>query len=360
MLLRALAALALLTTPLVAQVTDDEVRAAWKKLSREDQSEIVEWFSAECERLPTFQVGLMNYVFRELPQSRYDWPEAAQKLPLYDAQRHAPGQPIVRKWLKEDSRTVTKWKERVFAVAPARRLTSAWQYNYATGSVERLPGHADPERIFENGLAGCPVNLDLAEAVLERMLDDGSLRKEHAAFGHAYADRLGKAYPGVTLYDTWCSGAEQEMPDVECLGMVHDIFDDWDTWEAPVPESQHDPLYARLGEVFVKLRRQRGLRTALTRAYFSATPVMRDAYGPSTDRLHSLWDQHGSVPGKLLESLPADDDWNEWWEVKGKELDNQLELYQAGQVRRQTLVADADRVRRLLIGVMTEYGAFGG
>ena len=351
--------IALLAAPLWGQdVGDDDLREAWKGLSSEDRAEIAQWFSAECERLDTFQNGLMRHVFAALPKARFDWPEAPGAMPLYDPSEHAPAQPIVRKLLKPSSSKVRRWHERVFAGVPPRRLQTGWRYDYASGQVLRTGESFDPERIFENGLAGLPPDLDLAEAILERSLDDGRLREVHAAFAHGYADRLGKVYPGVTLYDVWCSGAQMEMPDVECLGIVHDLLDDWRTWAAPVPPTEHDRLYARIGEFFAQVRRHRGLRTALARAYLTGVPVMRDGYGPNTDRLHSLWDKHRSDPASLLEILPGeDDDWLDWWEATSKAVDDDLEAFKAGQNRRATLEQDAARVRRLLVGVMTEYGA---
>jgi len=341
-------------------VGDDAARAAWRKLSDEDRVEIAQWFSAECERLDTFQNALMKHVFRALPRARYDWPKAADELPLYDPKLHAPAQPIQRKLLKESSRELKRWRERVFAGAPPRRLVAGWRYDYSSGEVVRVGDEFDPERIFESGLSGLPPDLDLAEALVERVLDDGSLREVHSAFGHGYADRYGKAYPGVSLYDVWCSGAEMEMPDVECLGIVHDLYDDWDTWVAPVAEREHDALYARIGQEFAKARRHRGLRTALARAYLIGAPVMRDGYGPSTDRLHALWNRHKSDATALITDLPGhEEDWLDWWEATSKAIDDDPEVFRAGKVRAATLAADSARVRRVLIGVMTEYGALG-
>ena len=83
-------------------------------------------------------------------------------------------------------------------------------------------------------------------------MDDGSMKSVMTAFSHAYADRQGNAFPGITLYDAWSSGAEMEMPDVECLGIVHDLLDDWKTWKAPV--RKQESLYDAIGELFVKAR----------------------------------------------------------------------------------------------------------
>lgn len=339
--------------------SDEVVRAAWEALEHQDRIEIAQWFSAEAERLDTFQNALMAHVFAVHARARYDWPEAQPELPLYDPKKHAPAQVIPRRWLRENSSEVKRWKERVFAAVPERALLQGWRYDYPSASVVRLGDEFDPERVFHNGLAGLPPDLDLAEAIVESWLDDESLREVLTAFGHGYSDRNGKAYPGVTLYDVWCSGAQMEMPDVECLGIIHDVLDEWDRWVAPVDPRDHGELYQALGEIFAPARRHRGLRTALARTYLIGTPVMRDQYGPTTDRLHSLWDSCQSEPSKLIEQLPGSgEEWTEWFVALGQKVMKDPELMKAGQNRRLTLEADQARVRRVLVGVMTEYGAF--
>lgn len=339
-------------------VDDGEVRAAWRDQPPEDREEIARWFVAECQRLDTFQAVLMRYLIDQLERDRYAWDEAPERAPLYDAAKHAPGQPIERTWLPEDSPKVAAWQERVLSGVPERRLRIAWRYDWGTGEVVRVGPEFDAHRIFQNGLAGIPPDLDLAEALVERMLDDGRLREVHAAFGHGYADRRGKAYPGVTLYDVWCAGVHMEMPDVECLGIVHDVLDDWKTWKAPIPASRHDQLYGRLGEIFQSARRHRGMRTALARSYLQATPVMRDGYGPSIDRLHGLWELHESDPEALAKALPEEDEeWEEWWANLYFRIDKVVEVVEKARVRRRTLESNAGRVRGVLVAVMREYGA---
>ena len=61
------------------------------------------------------------------------------------------------------------------------------------------------------------------------------------------------------------------------------------------------------------------------------------------------------------ERLPEDvDAWLDWWEATSRKVDEDPKALRAGQVRRATLVADSERVRRVLIGVMREYGALDG
>ncbi len=363
-MLRMLLPTLILCFPALSQeVSETRLRDAWSALGKEDRIEIARWFSAECERLDTFQNTLMRFLFGRLERDRYDWPEAPEQPPLYDARRHAPAQPIQRTFLAEDSPAVKRWQKRLAASQPARKLRVAWSYDYAKGSVVRQAPIFDPERIFENGVAGFPPDLDLAQALVEQSLDDGSLSAIHAAFAHAYADRGGHAYPGMTLYDVWASGAQMEMPDVECLGIVHDILGEWKRWVAPVPPTEHEALYDLLGELFLRAYHHRSLREALARTYLQADPALPAALGPHCTRLHALWDRHASDPAALAKVLPGgpegpdESDWDGFWERLIQSVDGDEEALAAGVGRRATLAGDARRVRATLVRVMREYGA---
>ena len=340
-----------------ADPTDDELRTAWRALEPSDREEVAAWFTAEAGRMDTFQAGLMRHVYRSLETDRYAWPEAPERPPTYDPETHAPAQPIPRRFLDPDSRSVRAWTEEVFARNPPRRLASGWRYDYGARTVQRLAPIEDPERIFENGLAGFPPDLDLVEALVEQALDDGSQQAAHAAFGHAYADRDGRAYPGVTLYDALGSGLEIEMPDVECLGVVHDLLDDWDTWVAPVSPFQHDELYERIGALWLPASRHRELRRALARVYLSGDPALDGAWSLSLERLHAYWERASSDPAKLAAELPDTEEWEDWLREEGRAVDRDRKLRAAADVRRRTLAGDAVRVRATLVWVMREYGA---
>lgn len=337
---------------------DAVLRKAWRKLPAEERSEVAEWFAAEARALGTFQNQLLRFVMSSLDRDPYDWPEADDHGPLYDSREHTPAQVIRRRPLSPRSKRAKNWAEKVFAPAK-RRLISAWTYDYGTRSVQRLAPRVDPNRIFENALAGFPPDLDLAEALIERALDDGDQQKLLAGFAHAYADREGRAYPGVTLYDAWGSGLEIEMPDVECLGLVHDILDDWSTWTAPVPGKRQDALYAKIRDLFVQARNYRGLRSAFARTYLSGEPVLEAGYGPALDRLHGLWETFGSDPATLAGDLPGPAERNIWLARMGAEVEGDTARWQAGQARKATLVADRALVRAALERVMRESGALG-
>lgn len=335
--------------------TDAELRAAWNRMDAEQRADWVEWFRAEAEWLGTFQARLVAYVIESEPRDPGTWPEESPA-PTYDPKVHAPAQPIARRPMPPGA-AADRARDRWFAAIPQRRLKSAWRYDYPLGELRRARAEDEPTRVFENAIAGFPPGLDLAEALVERALDDGSQRATLTAFAHAYSDRTGKVVPGVTLYDVWCSGREMEMPDVECLGVLHDLKDDWKSYRAPVPERKQKALYDEIGALFVPAHRHRGLRCALARTYLSGEPVLRDGYQESLDRLHSLWDRADSTPSKLAEDVPASDDWQAFLEGLAEQCREDAALRKQGEVRRATLAADAARCRALAVRLLRE-GAY--
>lgn len=353
--------LSVLLAPALSQErepTDEALRAAWKRVAKEERGELAEWFASEARSLDALQSRLVRELFAALDRDPYDWPAAPDRPPLFDPTVHCPGDPIPRRWTSESSKK--DWLRRVFRLEPKRELAAAWRYDYGRGEVVRTADARDPERVFENALAGFPPDLDLAEALVERALDDGSLRAAHAAFGHAYADREGNAYPSVTLYDAWASGLEIEMPDVECLGIYHALAGDWKTYVAPIPGDRHDELYARIEELFVPVKAQRSLVQCLARAYLAAEPELPVLFVPHADRLHALWARFGT-PAALAADLPDDAaGLDGWLERRGAEVDSDARAWSAGQERKQELAEGARAVRATLVRVMREAGALGG
>jgi hypothetical protein len=335
---------------------DERLLQAWSYLTPAEQRDAADWLVGEAPSLGTFQAGLIRFGLT-LEENDIGLLPDAVATPVFDPEVHAPGLPIPRRWLDPDDRQARAQRELVFKRVPKSDLLRAWEYDWGRGQVVRLGGEDDAERLFENALRGFPPDLDLAQALVERALDDGAERSVHAAFAHAYTDRAGNVFPGVTLYDVWAWGGAMEMPDVDALGIVHMLDDDWKTWVSPVPDSQHDALYEHIAVSFVRGRRHRGLRTALAMTYLTGSAELRDGYPGHLDRLHSLWDVHSSLPSAVAAVIPAAEGWDEFLQRWSLEVDSSLELTMAGTRRRETLDADARQVRDLAARILTEMGA---
>jgi hypothetical protein len=332
--------------------TDEEVIAAWEKLEPEVQEELVEWFRSEVVWLDTFQNSLVRFCLENQPRDAGLWPIVGPGS-WYDPEVHAPAQPIARKRLSLTSKSLEKKREEFFFRVPERKLDSAFIYDYGEQELRRTQRLDDPDRIFRNALAGFPPDLDLAEALVEMWLDDGSQQATAEAFAHLYTDRSGRAYTGLTLYDAWASGANMEMPDVDTLGVIHDLEDDWKSYRAPVPERKHKQLYDQVGALFKDIQHHRGLRHAMAMTYLSGYPALRDGYGANLERFHALWDSTESTPEKLESELPDSEDWDSFLKKWIKTHDKSKKLKEAGITRRDTLHNDGLWVRHTMISVMT-------
>ncbi len=338
-----------------AEFTDEQVLAAWGKLDEPTREEIIEWFRVDLEYLDTFQKTLMKHVFSEESRDASEWPMYTDPTP-YDPALHAPAQPIKRKALDPDSALLKKKRKEFENRAPERKLISSWCYDYGTQSVQQMPGLLDKDRIFRNGLNGFHPGLDLAEALLEMQLDDGEWQAAASAFGHAYTDRSGNVYTGLTLYDAWASGTKMEMPDVDSLGIIHDLDDDWKSYTAPVSEGKQKKLYDAIAKHFESLHNHRGLRHALALTFFSGYPTMRDGYYPNLERLHSLWDQYNSTPADLKSKLPKASRWEGFLKTLVRKYDKSKKQRDEAEKRRDTLHNDGLWVRQTLVNIMLRAG----
>ncbi|MBL6720188.1 MAG: hypothetical protein ISQ08_02145 [Planctomycetes bacterium] len=337
--------------------TDEQVRSAWERLPVEEQAEVAAWFRAECDRRGGYRLGLEQHVLFALAGGQRSYP-AARENPLYEATRHAPAQPIQRRLLDPAAAEVRKERERMGLDLDGPEPRPRWHYDWARGEVVQSGDPFEPTHLVHLALAGRSPEHDLVVALVTAALDRAEQRPAHQAFGHAYATRTGVAYPGISLYDAWASGEELEMPDVECLGIYHDLTGEWKRFVAPVPGNQQRPLYTIIGDRFGRLRRERSVAEALARVYLAAEPPLDPSLAGNADRLHLFWERVSSDPAAAPERLPDLDEkpWKAWWESLD-ELRKDPDLSGRAAGRRMALRADRIAVRGRLVWVLQQWGA---
>ncbi|MCY2961084.1 MAG: hypothetical protein NTY35_13065 [Planctomycetota bacterium] len=328
-------------------------RRAYALLKASERKDVADFLESELEHLPTFQMTLARWVLEHQDRDPLAWASETEA-PYFDPARHAPAQPIARHRLApNDPRAVAARRDLRVPLDPR-----AWTYDWSSGAILHRVEADTTERAFELALRGLPPRFDLVLALVERALDDGSQRKAHAAFAHAYTDRAGLVYPGITLYDAWKSGAEIEMPDVDCLGIVNTLLDDWTTWTSVVPGNKQDALYARIAELFQPVHRQRELRAAIAATFLQGAPDLCCGYEGSIDNFHALWEDCESTPANLGKRLPDAAGWTQFLADWVAECHRRGELFQRGVARRATLAAEGAEIRATLLRVLEEYGAF--
>jgi hypothetical protein len=336
------------------EAEDRRAREAYATLSDGERKDLVDYFTLEAQGLDTLQGALTAFVLRSEARDRGEWPEEAP-LPFFDPQEHAPAQPIARRRLAPDDPAARALVERVRARVPEPPFRSVWRYDYATRELRRT-APPDRARDFENALAGFVPDLDLAVALVERTLDDGSRQKEHAVFGHAYTDREGRVFP-LTLEEARSSGAEIEMPDVDALGVIHSLLRDHKNWVAPVEASQQSALYKRIEELHRPARQHLALRRAIARCFVVGTQDLPDLYGPTLDNFHALWELHKSTPEKVAAELEGKDpakfvaDFVKRCFKDGK-------MFQKGVARHAELDRNRALLRATLLRALEEFGGY--
>ena len=340
-----------------APLTPDELFEAWSGLEESGRVDTSQWFLAECDRSTTFRSRLERYLVQSVDGNPHDWPEADER-PTFDPKVHTPGQVIERRFVKVERAPYDKTYGRLKGGFVKRAFVPAVEYDWARGEIVQLMAWDDPERIARNASRGFTPYTDLAEALVERQLDDRSFAVHAKAFGHAYSDRAGKAFREITLYTAWSSGAQLEMPDVEVLGIYHALTDDWKTYVAPVPGSQHRELYKQIAEAFSDYRKFRDLRTALAVTYLQTRPDLPKGYAGLRESLHGMWELHGSDPAKLAEALPSNQNWETWIEATGTKARRDAEVDARRRGREKALADSSAWARRTFEAILREYGAF--
>ena len=151
------------------------------------------------------------------------------------------------------------------------------------------------------------------------------------------------------------------MPDVECLGIVHSLDDDWKTYVAPVNARLHSRLYAQISEHYVPYKAYRDMREAIARTYVTYEPVLPTGYSTTRDNSTASGSDPVPDPAALAKTLPDADDWRAWFAREGRAVDQDDELRgrTRGAVRcasRASGPADLPRHPRRVRGLRDEEG----
>lgn len=328
-------------------------RQGYARLAEKDQKELLEYLDLELEQQHLFQHKLVRFVLSHARRAAEEY-ELEADAPWYEPALHAPEQPIARKPLAPQDPRLASARQAMLPAPVVGEPRRAFRYDYGRREVVRSRSALERERVLENALAGWGPGFDLAEALVEAELDDGAEQKALAAFGHAYTDRTGNVYTGITLFDAWSSGAEIEMPDVDTLGILHEVKDEWKRYRAPV--SAQESLYRELGEIFRDASRHRALRHALAVSFLCGAPEL-GSYAGLRENLHLAWEKARSTPAELAHTLPPAARWKDFVDALVEEGRADPELWKAAESRRDTLVSDAQAVRATALAALEAFGA---
>jgi len=333
--------------------TQAELEEAWRALSVVQRGVAVAAFERGLPELDTQQMRWLRAVLAGAPAEI----QKAGELPFYDPKVHAPAQPIARKRLTaSDGRVKRLLKE--FRTEPDPRSPAlAYDYDWFDARVVKTGKADDPELVFQNALRGVPPRADLARALVLGALDHPAERKHQAAFAHAYTDREGNVYP-VTLYEMLSTGIEIERPDVDALGIVHDVLNEWSRWVAPVPGSQHDPLYKLINELYTTAKQSHELRAVLADLFVVPAGPPRVGYEKLVLNLQALWASADSDPAKLAPLLPDGKQWASYLAELTSRCQKDFKFFGQGRRRAAQLRLDAEALRKALGAALDEGARF--
>jgi hypothetical protein len=335
------------------RLSEAELRALWGELDAGQRGAAVAALRRLSAALDTQQMRWLKAINGATTGS----PPAAEDPPIYDPKVHAPKQVIPRTRLASTDARVKSLRATLRPPSELPAPSLAYDYDWARATVVRVGDPDEPEAVFENALLGVPPEADLARARVLARLDRAEERKLQAAFAHAYTDRDGNAYP-LTLFDLWASGQTIEMPDVDALGIVHEVLDDWKHWTAPIPPAQHEPLYKRLGELFKTCKRSRELRLSLADLFLAPGAAPRPGYETLTLNFQALWAGFDSDPVKLAKDLPSGENWEAYLTSLTDHCLQDYKYYSFGRRRAAQLRRDGEQLGKALSAALAEGKAY--
>lgn len=181
-------------------------------------------------------------------------------------------------------------------------LHCAVVYDWVAGKAVRTGAVLGDDQRFANYVHGYAPGADQTVAQALEALDTDPLQRQLGAwFEHLYADREGRVFEGVTLFDAWHAGITVEMPDTDVIAYARLILDT-QSFVAPIPaDRRRERLYARIKEGFASHREYRTLRLAAAAALVAAEPRIEPTYEPLCRRSHWLWQKCDYQPKALAQ-----------------------------------------------------------
>ncbi len=225
----------------------------------------------------------------------------------HEPREFAPVAPARQVIERDDART-KKVRTEFPHVRLLRDLAPSVAYDWLQGEAALTPIPLTARDRFKNLCAGYPPTADRAVAKLLAVLDRDADQREIANWSeHAYADRDGRVFEGITLYEAWYSGRTVEVPDVDAIAFARRILET-DSFVSPIPDGKRrDRLYEQIRATLKKHREYRTLCESAAAAFVAAEPQLDPTYQPLVDRMQLLWSEHGHDPTSFAKQLTESD-----------------------------------------------------
>ncbi|MEZ5962618.1 MAG: hypothetical protein R3F56_02115 [Planctomycetota bacterium] len=278
------ASLPFLAAPQTQTQSDDAALAAFDRLPVLRQAMLVRRVEQRLRQEPDPALRRIA----SLHADETDTPPATPA-PTFDPDEWAPGVAPARHVVEAGSAEHAAVRRAMPASALLPDLARQFDYDWVGGRVVRRPALTWRER-FANLLHGYPPDADAAFARVVAALDhDPGHRILADYFGHLYADRQGRVFAGITLYQAWYAGTTLEMPDVDCIAFAVRVLGDT-SFESPIPaDGRRQRLYTSIEARALAHRKYRTMLEAAAAAFVRAEPVLDGTYGRLAPRFHYLF-----------------------------------------------------------------------
>jgi hypothetical protein len=221
-------------------------------------------------------------------------------------------------------------------------------YDWLAGKAARKPVALDDDASFVNAARGFVPGADQAVAQILEVLDDDPHQRQLAAYlEHSYADLEAAVYPGITLYDSWYSGRQMDVPDVDAIPFAHAILKST-AFHSPIPANAHRAkLYQQIRDAALEHRKYRTLRQAAAAAFVGAEPSFDPVYRPLVDRFHYAWAEAHDDPAAIKTLLAKARDRKGLLEDLDKKVASEQAAFELRERHKRELQLVADWLRTL-------------
>ena len=274
------------TNALVLSELDQNILRRFDSLPEEEQLRIAEELQQEVLALdhPLCEAArslLKDRKLKNVEQVRKG------ELALYSAEQYAPNLRLKTKFIKPTSKSWKSFVKRTFRNGLPQR-ESLWDWDYGQNLLRTPPQRAPRDIVVDFLVGRWPLDGKLA-AYAEGALDrDNKLDATADYFAHAYRNRSGKVFQGITLYDVWNAQTTFGISDVEAIAFLRNVAKN-SRHQSPLPASLHTAIYKEIEVQFEKFRDYRSLRHALAQRFLNPNGTLPVQFRGIAATLDQAW-----------------------------------------------------------------------
>lgn len=262
---------------------DANILRRFDALPEEEQARI-------AEELRENLYGVQNPICRQAAAAHQRHPENTRKSGLiaYSASVYTPNWKLDERHHLASGKTWKRLEKRFFPKGFVDR-SMLWDWDYSRDRMLSPKQPMEPREVVICLLYGWWPSDESIQALAEGSLDrDDTLDRSADYFQHAYRDRNGQTYQGVSIFDVWNSGRTFGISDADALAWM-DRVEEKDGPEPPLSKRERDPIYRSIEASFTAFRDYRLLRRALAARMWDPNGRIEPRLEGMADTLDQAW-----------------------------------------------------------------------